>query len=396
MKKNNLKSLDFLSYFGIYNLIFKGLSMAKMTIVGSGILGLSVAEFLSRKIFLGSDIQIITNLHKYSASKAAAANLATKGQLFGREKHFQLKLEGKRQYFKWISLLLNETQNITPIDTVYKNGFGVDYFTSQDNREKHFNRVKQNDDELFKRGFPNNSIIKIEENKINYVDEAWIDAQFLLSLLKDILIKRRVSFIQSDFGTNEYHHLLKSSEKKSLIFCTGVWTKYLLNKLDIKLPHQMLKQERITIGSTYFGDNILNNFDQKFILHEIISDNLKEKVTFSGNKNKQFISSSTLKLNSINELEENSLALEKKNIELLNLAKNTSYNSTFLKDSKEINITKLNGVRVGFGHSEIVLEKLNIPNTKINAIVCAGAHKSGYLFAPVVGFMMQNLLLGNS
>jgi FAD dependent oxidoreductase len=372
--------------------------MAKMTIVGSGILGLSVAEFLSREMLLGNEIQIITNYHKYSGSKAAAANLATKGQLFGRDKHFQLKLEGKKQYPKWLSLILNETQNRTPIDEFYRKGFGLDYFTSQENREKHFNRVKQSYEELLKRNFTNNSITKIEENKIMYADEAWVDAQFLLSILKDLLIKRGVHFIQADFSEVQYHYLLECHDSQFLIFCTGAWTKSLLNKLEIKLPRQMEKQERLTIGSTYFGNKILNNFDKKFVLHEIISGNLKTKVTFSGYQCKYFISSSTLKLNSINDFDEDNLNI--KNIELFDFAKNVSYNSPYLKNSAEIkveeNISKLDGFRVGFGHSEIILEKLDIPNSKINAVVCAGAHKSGYLFAPVVGSMMQNLLLGNS
>ncbi len=372
--------------------------MAKMTIVGSGILGLSVAEFLSREMFFGKDIQIITNENKYSGSKAAAANLSTKGQLFGRDKHFQLKLEGKKQYPKWITKLLKETQKKKLIDEVYLNGFGLDYFTSQEKREKHFNRVKQKNDELKKRNFPNDSIIKVDENKIMYADEAWVDSNFLLFTLNDVLLKRGVEFIQSDFSIKQYHHLLSLNDSKFLIFCTGAWTKSLLINLKIKLPIQMEKQERLTVGSTYYGNEVLNNFIQTYVLHEIISSNLKEKVTFSGNSNKQIISSSTLKLSNLSDFEEK--YLEDININLLDFAKNCINGSPFLKNNIEVksgkNISKLDGFRVGYGHSEIILEKLEISNPKITAIVCAGAHKSGYLFAPVVGSVMQNLLLGNS
>ena len=367
--------------------------MAKMTIVGSGIIGLSIAEFFSRKMFCGNEIQIITNQNKYTGSNAAAANLATKGQLFGRDKHFQLKLDGKKQYPKWISLLLNETQNLTFIDEIYRNGFGLDYFTSEENREKHFNRVKQNNNELLNRNLSNDSIIKIEKNKIMYKNESWVNSSFLLNILKKVLIQRGVKFIYTDFNNDFYHNFLKFNEKENLIFCTGAWTKTLLTTLGIKLPNQMEKQERLTIGSTYFGKNILNNFDPKFVLHEIISDNMKEKVTFSGYENKYFISSSTLKLNNIYEFEEKYLEL--KNNILLKLSKNSNYNSPFC-NNLEGNISKLDGFRVGYGHSEIIIEKLNSPNSNINAVVCAGAHKSGYLFAPVVGSMVQNLLFRNS
>ncbi len=373
--------------------------MAKMTIVGSGILGLSVAEFLSREMFYGNEIQIITTQHKYSGSKAAAANLATKGQLFGRDKHFQLKIDGKRQYPKWISMLLNETQKGKLIDEVYRCGLGLDYFTSQEKREKHFNRVKQKDEELKKRNFLNNSIIKVAENKIMYADEAWVDANFLLFTLNDVLLKRGVEFIKSEFNMERLHHLLSLNDSKFLIFCTGAWTKSLLNDLNIKLPRQMEeKQERLTIGSTYYGNEVLNNFAQKFVLHEIVSSNLKEKVTFSGNSFKHIISSSSLKLSNLSDFNENDLEI--KNINLLDVAKNFINDSPYLKNNLEIkfgkNISKLDGFRVGYGHSEIILEKLEVSNTKITAIVCAGAHKSGYLFAPVVGSVMQNLLLGNS
>ncbi|MBX9837541.1 MAG: NAD(P)-binding protein, partial [Silvanigrellaceae bacterium] len=112
--------------------------MTKLIIVGSGILGLSVAEYLTREMFQGIDIKIITNNHKFSGSKAAAANLATKGQMFARDPHFELKLHGKKIYKNWIHNLIKEDNCSLSIDSIFKNGEGIDYFTSINNRDKHY------------------------------------------------------------------------------------------------------------------------------------------------------------------------------------------------------------------------------------------------------------------
>jgi hypothetical protein len=56
-------------------------------------------------------------------------------------------------------------------------------------------------------------------------------------------------------------------------------------------------------------------------------------------------------------------------------------------------INKMHGYRVGYGHEELVVEKIYSNDQNLNIFVCAGAHKSGYLFAPVVGSILQNLQL---
>jgi hypothetical protein len=362
--------------------------MAKLIIVGSGILGLSVAEYLTREKFQGIEIKIITNDHKFSGSKAAAANLATKGQLFARDSHFELKLHGKKIYKNWIHNLLKEDNCTLPIDTIFKNGEGIDYFTSSNNRDKHYLRVKQDDSLLNKRNLPTNTILKIEENKIKYIDESWVDAQKLLNILKNILIKRGVLFEENDFYEKKYHEIIKDKKIEHLIFCTGAWTKNLLENLNIPLPLQITKQERLTFGSTFFGDNIIHNINNNFILSEKISNDLKSKVTFSGIINKTYISSSSLRIKSINEL--NLKEINLKNNIILELAKNNIGDSPNLSEINDL--TQLNGFRVGYGHTEIVLDKLNISEPKLKAFVCTGAHKSGYLFAPVIGHIVQNLL----
>lgn len=364
--------------------------MTKLIIVGSGIFGLSVAEFLTRNSYQGSEIKIISNEHQFAGSNAAAANLATKGQMYARDPHFNLKLQGKKEYNNWIMNLLKEDNNCTPMQNIYKNGNGIDYFTSLENREKHYIRVKQSNIELKKRNLSDNSVNKMEENKIIYHDESWVDAKILLSLLKSVLIKRGVVFNHAEINENNYKELLNKDGISSVIFCTGAWTKNLLNSLKICLSNEIKNKERLTIGSTFFANQIIKDLNSEFVLTEKTSDDLKSKVTFSGNQDKFYISSSSLKIKNLHDFNQDEF--EAKNKKILDLAKINMNNAPVLAESNEI-ISKLDGYRVGYGHSEIVLEEIFIKDLKLRGIICAGAHKSGYLFAPVIGLMVQNLLL---
>ncbi|RDB37232.1 FAD-dependent oxidoreductase [Spirobacillus cienkowskii] len=362
--------------------------MSSITVVGSGIIGLSVAEFLSKNNSF-KNIQIISEDHQYSGSKAAAANLATKGQLYGRDKHFQYKINSKKIYSNWIESLIKEINLKIQLEDVYKCGYGIDYFTTVENRDKHFNRVMQNTEELIKRNITELSIIKLGENKIQYKDESWVNAKLLLNILNKVLILRGVNFIKDKFDYSTINKILTHGTKNTIIFCTGAWTKSLLTNLGFQLPKKMQQKERLTFGTTFFGQNIFENFNNDFVLQEIVSENLKNKVTFSGNSNCHYLSSSSIKINDINFVDEE--FLKNKNEEILNLSKVSISNSPVLKNDSIIN--KMQGYRVGYGHEELVVEKIYSNDQNLNIFVCAGAHKSGYLFAPVVGSILQNLQL---
>ena len=66
-------------------------------VVGRGIIGLSVAEVLSRTL----PVIVLFRDEPWMGSKAAAANLSTKAQVFARDPHFDLKLKGKSKYRSW-------------------------------------------------------------------------------------------------------------------------------------------------------------------------------------------------------------------------------------------------------------------------------------------------------
>lgn len=362
--------------------------MSSITIVGSGIIGLSVAEFLSKNNYF-KNIQIISEDHQFSGSNAAAANLAIKGQLYGRDKHFQYKINSKKIYLNWIESLIKEIKLKVELDDLYRWGYGIDYFITLENREKHFNRVMQNKEELIKRNITEVAINKLGENKIQYNNESWVNAKLLLNILNKVLALRGVTFIKDKFDNSTLNNILTHTSKNTIIFCTGAWTKSLLTNLGFELPKKMQQKERLTFGSTFFGNNIFENFNNDFVLQEIVSENLKNKITFSGNSNCHYLSSSSIKVNDINFFDEE--LLKNKNAEILSLSKVSISNSPVLKHDAIIN--KMQGYRVGYGHEELVVEKIYSNDKNLNIFVCAGAHKSGYLFAPVVGSILQNLQL---
>ena len=356
------------------------------TIVGSGIIGLSIAEYFSRQC---KHVTIISNNHPLSGSYAAAANLASKGQLYARDSHFDLKLQAKKIYPIWINNLLKEVPNfLSPsqnIDQFFKVGSGIDYFANSIDRNRHLKRVLQDKNELQKRNLPTDSIQENTENTIIYNNESWISSDFIISLLKAVLLNRGVQFSLCDFELKTFHEFNMRNERSCLIFCTGAWTKQLLNSLQIPLPKKLNKSERMTIGSTFFYESSFNKFSPDHVLDEIISSNLKQKATLSGNDFHTILSSSSVKIQNTYDTPD---SLINKNIELKLLASDRTEEINFQNKFKE-----KTGIRVGYGHSEICTELIDLKNKNSLGITCCGAHKSGFLFAPILGQYIHDLII---
>lgn len=365
--------------------------MRSIVVVGSGIIGLSVAEFLSRT---EKNVIVISNNDPMSGSFAAAANLATKGQLYGRDPHFQMKLDSKQEYRQWLVSLLKEDDKGIFVEDMFQQGLGVDWFYSEEQRNRHLHRVMQSKDELCKRNLPLDYIRPVGVHKIVYQNEAWVDGRALLHLLKRVLEKRGVSFVFEDFF-NDALDRYSVHPDVHVIFCTGAWTKGLLLKLGIPVPERMQKQEKITIGSTFYGEDILDQYHQDYALQEIVSFDMKNKVTFSGTKKCQYMSSSSVQVETKNkspmkfDFDDFLLNfLGNENSKLIEFSSEKKESFCIYKKNKNLN--KLTGIRVRYGHSEIVLEKILF--NKINIIVCCGAHKSGFLFANHVGKSIHKML----
>jgi hypothetical protein len=357
-------------------------SPKKIYIVGSGIIGLSVAEYFSKQ---NKKITIISDENSFSGSYAAAANLATKGQLYARDPHFQMKLDSKKFYHEWISSLIFDSKSkIDNLSEIFQIGDGIDLFSNTNDRDKHLNRVLQNKEELTSRNLATNYILAKDKNTIIYKNEAWVNAPFILQILKKILITRNVIFKKEKFNTDHLNEIIEDKENSLLIFCTGAWTKPLLESLNIKLPNSFNRSERLTLGSTI-------NFPQKnsnnYILTDIIDSNLKSKITISGNSQNTYLSSSTLKIKNLSDLNK-TISVEEENRRLIQLY----LNSNIIIEKNALYTTRT-GYRVGYGHTELLLESIHLGFHQIKTIVCCGAHKSGFLLAPILGKKIEEIYL---
>lgn len=332
----------------------------KISIVGSGIIGLSLCEYFSRKNF---DITCISDEEKISGSKAAGALLSTKAQLFGRGEHYQLKLDAKKIYKKWLTEILEELGSTICLNEIYREGEGVEVFESDDEASLQIKRIVQPQAELKSRGLPMNPVERLG-SKVVYKNEAWVDAPRLLVLLKRVCEKRGVQFEEKDVLEGDF---LKTVQADKVILATGYWTPSILAAWG----YSALPKARATWGSTFWA----NGASPASRCHAVILETHRGKtsVSLSGTENNIICSSTTVK-NRRDLDETNELFLDVCH-EIYGLSCESFQSQT--------------GPRIGFGHREIVVKHLEGP---VPVIVCAGAHKSGYLFGPVIGPEVEKLL----
>lgn len=347
-----------------------------IVVVGTGIFGLSVAEYLSRTM----PVCLVSNNHPFAGSNAAAANLATKAQLFGRDAHFQIKLNAKKNYQYWVRGLLDELDSPIKLDSVFRLGNAVEIFENKTECEMQRGRITQPKIELEKRNLGVQPFWLISENILGYKEEAWIDAKLFITTLKNVLLKRNVKTFEMDVSNFQSHEdVLKYFSAKKIVLCTGAWTQSVLNHFGFDL----LPKARYSIGSTIDVDSSFDEFSKQFddrpVVVEIRSIESKNKVVLSGSKSCLYLSSTSRRIETAEKEVDEALLLE----DCQSLIWYTQKHCNLNFDNFKIRT----GLRVGFGHSELVVNKVNL-----DVVVCCGAHKSGFMFAPEVGALVQTLL----
>ena len=412
-----------------------------MIVVGKGILGLANAEYFSRsavrsELGLENIVVVSCNSQRSPGSAAAAANLATKGQLFARDPHFALKLEGKKTYRSWLQSLLSEcnsdlkhesfNNNLqVDLNSIFRAGVGRDYFASEHDAAKQYERVFQGAEELKARGFLNNTIYRKTPTTLNYLNEAWVDASALLALLEAVCRGRGVQFLEKNICHEDHLKEIilecgfKAAETQ-LLLCPGAGILELLETLGMHRPPELRRSLRMSLGSIVVysdsrfaplnvapsqfnagsGANVL--FDcEKDVLLEDVSSNFESKVTLSGGARELIASSTTVKIEPARVTSENVQSAQmpltqdaESAVEKAVSALDTQAREFARRLGKSEPLGKAEvrtGVRVGFGHQEIVITKLIEKWNTCCVSLCVGAHKSGFLFAPVVGEQMHKL-----
>ncbi len=357
-------------------------------IIGGGILGLAAAELLSRD----HKVALVNDENLPAGSKAAAANLCTKGQLFARDFHFDLKLKSKKIYLDWVQSFCS-----IPVESIYKSGIGIDFFASEELRDAQLKRVLQPKNELLARNLQIDSIVSSNNfghPAILYQDEAWVNAELLMLELRKTLISRGVSLVSATIG---HEYTLKNvisdfAGVKKIIIAAGAWSPQILKDANIALPQEFLSGVRLSAGSTFrVRGNLLTPKSGNFSVVEMLSEKA-EKYTLSGNLEDSFLSSTSLRFENSLNAESWADQLSKKNEQFLaNFTNSPLKNSTFECEHQRQEFQIKSGLRIGFGHSEIVVRRLEKNWNGVCVDVCAGAHRSGFLFAPYVGHLLQNL-----
>jgi hypothetical protein len=367
-----------------------------VVVIGKGILGLSIAEFLSRSG--QAQVQVLSSTACSAASSAAAANLATKAQVFARDPHFDLKIRGKKIYRQWLVDLRKECGEASPDDLslVYCLATGRDVFDDANACNAQWQRVVQPVAEIVERGFQPQKIARSGECSIEYADEAWVDAQYLLALLEKVCRARGVVFDELDVAevSDISAHV---GHCDHLILSAGAWTPRILSAWGADSNCGFLQKRRWSFGGTLEIETSARQIPENISLFEVVSE-LREpaKLTFSGNSRRLLCSSISVKCadRGMSEIPSQisvagQIALQQKHM---------------TEVAQEILGCELNqvphrfhwGMRLGFGHCELVVEQLLVPAllplVRKSLLVAAGAHKSGFLFAPCIGeIVMQKM-----
>jgi hypothetical protein len=364
-----------------------------IVVVGRGILGLSVAEFLSRDPHVA--IRVLASSQRDSASQAAAANLATKAQVFARDPHFELKLSGKRIYRRWLQQLCSEStqyRNIA-LNTVYVEGLGRDMFSSPELAEKQWRRVAQVPEEIAQRGLQAQALLRPQTDTIEYGSEAWVDAEFLLRLLEDVCRARGVEFCECDVlqVTDFEAH---SAGAQAIVICAGSETLRLLEAWQLnQLPEAFRKSRRWSYGATLSFEAPRLQFPTGVSLFEWVSHAALEKLTFSGASGRYFCSSVSVSCpNSPDANKPGEPDFEK--LKQQQIVMKDALDKFFGLKLVDLNHSWRWGTRLGFGHKELVVEAVphHFSFLAGPVVVASGAHKSGFLFAPLIGSLVRQKL----
>lgn len=369
----------------------------KVIVAGQGILGLSTAEFLSRSGC--AEVQVIAADKYPAASLAAAANLSTKGQAFARDPHFNLKIQGKQKYAQWLVDLRHEigVANFSDLTGLFMMGRGRDVFFDSEDCLAQWRRVQQPAEEIAARGFSAQKIERPDSHTIEYGDEAWVDAQRLLNLLEAVCRQRGVRFSHADFlNPNEFSRLFDAADH--FVLATGAQTLRILAAWDAPQRKNFFrKARRWSYGGTLEIRNEDCRLPEGITLLEVCPvRGPLSKLTFSGTNGRIFCSSISVKCQDQDEAVlpkmPNESELEEQQQIVFDLVQRT-----FGFDPRTQMHNYRWGLRLGFGHSELVVESLPVPavlQPKVSGsfIVAAGAHKSGFLFAPCIGeLVMQKM-----
>jgi hypothetical protein len=354
-------------------------------VIGKGVLGLSLAHQLAK---MGRAVTLIYSNAKTPGSCSAAANLSLKSQQFGRDPHFQLKIEGRVRFESWLDELA--------LPVRFRRGLGIETFEDAQQAQQHFQRIQQPTDELEKRSLPTQNFSKLDDKTFVYQDEAWVHAGDLLAALEATCLKLGVQFVEKNISNrDEIEAFLNTGKalclknKISIFLCTGWGSIEILNNLNLRpcssRDQTLVAKPRMSVGSTFTAHS--QTFDPIGTDSEVaIQETHKgtKTQTLSGDSSCLFLSSTSLRV-------PHDVIDKETNLSLLQETNSNFLNAFETKNTEKWTVNT--GMRLGFGHSELLccaLESSSQPTFR-RWYFMAGAHKSGFLYAAAMPQLLKSL-----
>lgn len=368
-----------------------------MIVVGGGILGLAIAETFSRAgraaLTPPKQVWIVDASLPYSGSMASAGFLARKGQREALTPGFGWKIAGQRAFEAWGAALHAEARASADAHAraaasrpwnggladlpLFRAGIGRDRFANALDCQRHFERVMRDPGGIG--GTGGKAIRKIGACEIEYEGEAWIDAVAFLALLRSVLRARGVQFLHASFPDDPFPDGATLSD--GIVIAAGAWTPRILQRAGIALPPGLARKGlKYTAGTSFdlSGAQVPTGLRECALL-DVHAPGLETKHTFGGLPERACAAAADARCGSADA--DLAAALEEPE-------------SVFLRQSALTVIASMRrrGMRLRWGGSELVLQRLECGFGAVPLVLCAGAHKSGFALAPIVGGRVQHLL----
>lgn len=363
-----------------------------MTIViaGAGILGLSVAECVSRR---GERVVVLDTGQPLQGSAAAAAQLGLKGQSVFRSSDFGLKISGQRMYEHWLRLWCGAET----VPSWFHRGLGRERFLTPADVLKHKTRICKHEQHP-RFGWQGPTLVHEVAGglSLTYVHEASVNAPQMLQALRGCLISRGVEFLPLD--VREVASVL-SLRPRSVVLAVGAWSEDVVPFWSdcaeaVFTAKSGLTTSRLSLGATIDAGQIGGDLDlNTHVVEGVTLPDAGERLSITAHGDLFSVTSLSCTVSStqISRADRQALVVEQgKAQELLGKFGLCLWGKTALRTGLRFRATNHDMIcREIPLKVEISCHSRTTPLPRV--ILFTGANKSGYLYGPALAPVVVSL-----